>query len=137
MANTKIDCEMLLDGKKFREVKHFRNENQIFFVSQCRFINEDYYKETKVLNKSTKKILDENNETNIKCLEKLNSFQSEWRRRWQTFFQDNLLLEYYLNIAMKWVIIDKHDFDIFEINKNYLIAISFDSFVTFKEIWSK
>ena len=101
MANTKIDCEMLLDGKKFREVKHFRNENQIFFVSQCRFINEDYYKETKVLNKSTMKILDENNETNIKCLEKLNSFQSEWRRRWQTFFQDNLLLEYYLNIAMK------------------------------------
>ena len=91
MANTKIDCEMLLNGKKFREVKHFRNENQIFFVSKCRFINEDYYKETKVLNKRTNKILDESNETNIKCLEKLNSFKSEWRRCWQTFFQDNLL----------------------------------------------
>ena len=98
MATSKIDCEMLLDGKKFREVKHFRNENQIFFVSKCRFINEDYYKKTKVLNKSTKKILDENIETNIKCREKLTSFQSEWRRHWQTFFQDNLLLEYFLNM---------------------------------------
>ena len=99
MANIKIECEMLLNGKKFREVKHIRNENQISVLSKSRFIEEDFHKETKDLNKSTNKILEEKNETNMKCLDKLNSFQSEWQKRWKVFFQDNEIMEYFLNLA--------------------------------------
>ena len=64
MANIKIECEMLLNGKKFREVEqleHIRNENQISVLSKSRFIQADFYKEAKVLNTSTDKILKEKN----------------------------------------------------------------------------
>ena len=52
---------LIKNGKKFQEVKHIRNENQISVLSKSRFIQADFYKEAKVLNTSTDKILKEKN----------------------------------------------------------------------------
>ena len=89
MANLKIEHEMTLDGKQFREVKTKKNVNQISVITHSHFINDDYYKKIKVLNNSSGKILDEKNETNMNCLDKLNSFKAEWTQRWVAFFNDN------------------------------------------------
>ena len=85
MANLKIEREMTLNGKQFREVKTKKNVNQISIMAHSQFINEDYIKKTKVLNNSSGKILDEKNETNMNCLDKLNSFKAEWTQTTEAF----------------------------------------------------
>ena len=97
MANLKIEREMILNGKQFREVKTMKNVNQISIIAHSHFINDDYYKKTKVLNNSSGKILDEKNETNMICLDKLNSFKAEWTRRWVASIELNQTTEAFIN----------------------------------------
>lgn len=97
MANLKIEREMTLNGKQFREVKTMKNVNQISIIAHSHFINDDYYKKTKVLNNSSGKILDEKNETNMICLDKLNSFKAEWTRRWVASIELNQTTEAFNN----------------------------------------
>ena len=97
MANLKIEREMILNGKQFREVKTMKNVNQISIIAHSHFINDDYYKKTKVLNNSSGKILDEKNETNMICLDKLNSFKAEWTRRWVASIELNQTTEAFNN----------------------------------------
>ena len=97
MANLKIEREMTLNGKQFREVKTRKNVNQISIIAHSHFINDDYYKKTKVLNNSSGKILDEKNETNMICLDKLNSFKAEWTRRWVASIELNQTTEAFNN----------------------------------------
>ena len=97
MANLKIEREMTLNGKQFREVKTRKNVNQISIIAHSQFINEDYYKKIKVLNNRSGKTLDEKIETNIKCLDKLNSFKAEWTRRWVASIEVNQTKEAFIN----------------------------------------
>ena len=97
MANLKIEREMTLNGKQFREVKTMKNVNQISIIAHSHFINDDYYKKTKVLNNSSGKILDVKNETNMICLDKLNSFKAEWTRRWVASIELNQTTEAFIN----------------------------------------
>ena len=97
MANLKIEREMTLNGKQFREVKTMKNVNQISIIGHSQFINDDYYKKIKVLNNGTGKILDEKNETNMICLDKLNSFKAEWTRRWVASIELNQTTEAFIN----------------------------------------
>ena len=97
MANLKIEREMTLNGKQFREVKTMKNVNQISIIAHSHFINDDYYKKTKVLNNSSGKILDEKNETNMICLDKLNSFKAEWTRRCVASIELNQTTEAFIN----------------------------------------
>lgn len=97
MTNLKIEREMTLNGKQFREVKTMKNVNQISIIAHSHFINDDYYKKTKVLNNSSGKILDEKNETNMICLDKLNSFKAEWTRRWVASIELNQTTEAFIN----------------------------------------
>lgn len=102
MANLKIEREMTLNGKQFREVKTKKNVNQISIIAHSQFINEDYHKKIKVLNNSSGKILDEKNETNMKCLDKLNSFKAEWTRHWVASVELNQTTEDFINFMTEY-----------------------------------
>ena len=87
--NIKIEYEMLLSGKRFRQVKRLEQKNHVAIFTDSRFIENDLYEQIKISNRRTGKVLDEKIKTNLNDLDKLNKFRAEWSQNWKTSFTEN------------------------------------------------
>ena len=87
--NFKIEYEMVLSGKRFRQVKRLQQKNHVAIFTHSRIIENDLYEQIKITNRRTGKVLDEKIKTNLNDLDKLNKFRAEWSQNWRTFLNEN------------------------------------------------